>query len=176
MRIIFCLISILTLLTACWPSSMSFKDQGSMDPRWQKFYVVNIENNAPNAELSYPAVLTEDIRSGVQNNTRLKLHSNRDSAQVVIEGVVSNYMISPNAIQAGDVAAKSRLTVTCKFNISSKVILREGEEPIEDMDLTVSRFADYNSTSEYAAVKTQLIEEINKQIVQDIINKLMSNW
>ena len=44
------------------------------------------------------------------------------------------------------------------------------------MQLTVSRFADFESNVNLASVEAQLIEEINEQISQDVINKLLSNW
>ena len=44
------------------------------------------------------------------------------------------------------------------------------------MPLSVSRFADFESNVNLASVETQLIEEINDQIAQDVINKLLSNW
>ena len=113
------LISILLigLLASCWPTSVSFKDAGSMDPRWQKFTVKTLENNAPNANLSFPAQLTEAIKDGIQNNTRLKLSNNLDSSQVNIEGTITSYSITPIALQAGDVAARNRLTISTNYTI-----------------------------------------------------------
>jgi hypothetical protein len=44
------------------------------------------------------------------------------------------------------------------------------------MTLTSTRFADYDSNLDLTTVESQLLEEINKQIVQDVINKILSNW
>ena len=44
------------------------------------------------------------------------------------------------------------------------------------MELTSSRFVDYDATLDLASNENDLLEEINKQIVQDVINKLFSNW
>jgi hypothetical protein len=147
-----------------------------MDARWQKFSITTIENNAPNASLSYPATLTEDLKSGIQNNTRLKLESNKDASQVQLEGTVIGYNVSPAAIQQGEAAAKSRLTISVKFTIIINVPPKEGEIPQEDMQLVATRFADFPSNQDLSSVEASLTEEINKQIVQDVINKLMSNW
>jgi hypothetical protein len=46
----------------------------------------------------------------------------------------------------------------------------------ETMPLSVSRFADFESNVNLASVESQLIEDINEQISQDVINKLLSNW
>lgn len=170
-------ILLLLLITACWPTSVSFKDSGSMDPRWVKFTVKTMENNAPNANLSYPAQLTEAIKDGVQNNTRLKLASNADSSQINIEGSITNYAITPIALQAGDIAARNRLTISTNYTIFINVPPSDKEALTEDkMTLTSTRFADYDSNLDLSAVESQLLEEINKQIVQDVINKILSNW
>lgn len=172
----FLFLAVSLVLTSCWPSSVSFKDTGSMPISWQKFSVTTLENQAPNATLSYPATLTEDLKTGIQNNTRLKLESNKDSAQVQIEGSVIGYNVSPAAIQQGENAAKSRLTISVKFSIFINVPPKEGEILEDEMMLTATRFADFPANQDLSSVETNLIEEINKQIVQDVINKLMSNW
>ena len=175
--IIFFSLVVLILLTSCWPSRIGFKDTGSMDPRWKNFTVKNLELSAPNAPLNYAARLTEDVKIGIQNNTRLKLVPQEDECQLIIEGAISNYNVSPMAMQVGDVAAKNRLTVSAEFTIFINVPHVEGE-PLQEDKMTVrsTRFVDYNSNQDLSVVENQLIEEINKQIVQDVINKLFSNW
>ena len=67
-------------------------------------------------------------------------------------------------------SAKNRLTISVNFTIFIS-------QPKEDkMILTSTRFSDYDSSSDLASIESQLLEEINKQIVQDLINKLFSNW
>jgi outer membrane lipopolysaccharide assembly protein LptE/RlpB len=73
-------------------------------------------------------------------------------------------------MQPGDNSAKNRLTITSNYNI---LILSPKEQ---EMQVSCSRFADYNSDQDLASVENELLKEINKQIVQDIINKLLSNW
>lgn len=170
------IITLFFVLSACWPTSVSFQDKGAMDERWQRFHITTLENDAPNATLSYPAQLTEDLKTGIQNNTRLKLESDKEKAQLQIEGVVVGYNVAPAAIQKDEEAAKSRLTVTVKFSIFINVPPKEGEILEDEMTMTASRFADFSSDQDLSSVETALTEEINKQIVQDVINKLMSNW
>ncbi len=157
-------------LVSCWPYSNSFVDKGSMPEEWKIFSVKTLDNNAPNAPLSYAAQLSEDLKDGIQNSTKLKLNNTPNTGEVIIEGVISSYAISPIAIQGGDEAAKNRLTVTSSFTI----LIKAPKE--EEMKLVVSRFADYDSNSDFSSVESSLITEINKQIVQDVINKLLSNW
>lgn len=161
--------SLFLLLASCWPKSISFVD-GSMPDEWKVFSLKTLENNAPNAPLSYGPRLSEDIKDAIQNNTKLILSNSADAAQVQIEGVISNYSVNPIAIQGNDQAAKNRLSITTNYTIYIKA-------PKEDeIKLSSTRFADFDSNLDFATVEANLISEINKQITQDIINKLLSNW
>ncbi|MBP6460283.1 MAG: hypothetical protein KA264_09320 [Crocinitomicaceae bacterium] len=170
MRISIILFFIVFSLSACWPTSVSFTDTGSMPIEWKIFSISPLENNAPNAPISYTANLADELRDGIQNNTRLKLSSTPNSGEVRIEGNVTNYSITPIALQPGDNAAKNRLTINANFKIH---ILAPKEQ---ELTVNCSRFSDYSSDSDLSSVEANLINEINKQIVQDVINKLLSNW
>ena len=161
---------LLFILTSCWPVSVSLIDKGSMPEEWKTFSVKTLNNKAPNAPLSYSPNLTEQIKDGIQNNTRLQLNTQSNKAEVIIEGSVNNYNLSPIALQEGDNAAKNRLTISTQFTI----FIQKPEESI--MKLTSTRFADYDSNTDLSSVENQLLDEINEQIVQDVINKLLSNW
>lgn len=142
---------------------------GSMPAEWKAFYVTTLENDAANAPLSYAANLSESIKDGIQNNTRLVLATQLKDAQVQIEGSVVNYSVSPIALQEGDNAAQNRLSITARFTI---FLSTEDDE----WTLTSTRFADYASTADLSSVEATLLEDINVQIVQDVVNKLRSNW
>ncbi len=163
--------SLIILLTSCWPKSVSFQD-GSTPEEWKTFTVKTLELTAPNAPISYSTLLSEKIKSEVQNRSKLVLSPNpkKDLPEVSIEGNINNYVITPIAIQPGENAAKNRLTITVNFTIFIS-------KPTEDkMILTSSRFADYDSNTDLSTIENQLLDEINKLIVQDLINKLFSNW
>ncbi len=169
MKLIFCLI-VLIGLTGCWPSSVSFIDTGSMPEEWKTFSVKTLENDAPNTPISYAALLSEKLKDGVQNNTRLLLNPVVGKGEVSIEGKISSYTIIPVAIQEGDNSAKNRLTISVQFTI----FITAPEE--DKMTLTSTRFIDYDSNTDLASQEATLLDEISTQIVQDVINKLLSNW
>ena len=159
----------LFLLTGCWPSSVSFVD-GTMPPEWKTFFVKTLENNAPNTPLSYAPALSEVIKDGIQTKTKLQLNTSAENAEVEIEGLIVNYSITPIALQEGDNASQNRLTISVNF----KIFIHAPEE--DEMMLVSTRFIDYDSNTDLGIVETQLLEEVNTQIVQDVINKLLSNW
>ena len=166
---LFYFIALSVLLTSCWPTSVSFRDN-SMPPEWKNFFLITLDNEAPNTPLSYPANLSEQLKDGVQNNTRLLLANNQDSSQVIISGVVAQYSVDPVAIQDGDVAAQNRLTVRVNFQIDIT------SPEVDQKTLTATRFVDYDASTDLGIVETELLNAVNEQIVQDLINKLLSNW
>ena len=163
-------LSIALLLSACWPSSVSFIDNGSMPEEWKTFSVRTLENNAPNTPISYAPQLSEQLKDGIQNNTRLLLNPETGKGEVYVEGKINTYSVTPVAIQEGDNSAQNRLTISVQFTI----FVSAPKE--EKMNLTSTRFVDFNSNTDLATVERTLLEEINTQIVQDVINKLLSNW
>lgn len=160
---------IVFLLSSCWPSRVSLIDDTS-PPEWKTFSVKTLENTAPNTPLNYSANLSEDLKDGIQNNTRLQLNPETGKGEIVVEGNIVAYSIIPVAMQEGDNAAKNRLTISVQFTIFVSA-------PAEDkMTLTSTRFIDYDSQTDLATVESTLLDEVNTQIVQDVINKLLSNW
>ena len=157
------------LLVSCWPSSVSFKDSGSMPEEWKTFTVEMIENNAPNCPLNYGPVLTEILKDGIQNNTRLTLNTNKEG-EIVLTGLISGYNVSPIAIQQNDNATKNRLTIRVQFELFINT------PEAQNVKFVSTRFADFDSNVNLASVESQLIDDINSQISQDVINKLLSNW
>lgn len=169
MRYLYILL-ILSVVSACWPTSVSFQDNGSMPPEWKTFSVQLVENNSPNTPVSYPARLTESLKDAIQNNSRLILNTETGKGEIFIKGTIANYSITPIAIQEGDNAAKNRLTISVNFDIFISA-------PKEDlMKVTSTRFLDYSSSTDLAFVESTLLDELNTQINQDVLNKLFSNW
>jgi len=100
----------------------------------------------------------------------LLLNTSSENSELYISGEVLSYTITPLALQEGDNAAKNRMTINASF----KIDIRKPE--VDQMTLNSSKFVDYDSNTDLASVENSLLEEINEQIVQDVINKLLSNW
>lgn len=163
-------IFLMVVLMACWPSSVSFRD-GSVPPEWKRFMVTTLENKASNAPISYAPNLTEELKDAVQNRVGLKLvSSEQEDPQVTITGEILNYNITPLSLQDNTSDVQNRLTISGNFEI----FISAPEEDV--MELNVSRFADFDANQNVGSIQNQLFEEINEQIVQDVLNKLLSNW
>jgi len=62
------------------------------------------------------------------------------------------------------------LSVTVQFEI----VVSKPEEDV--MKGKSTRFIDYDSNTDLATVESELLDAVNEQIIQDVLNKLMSNW
>lgn len=170
MKLVIPLFLLSFVLYSCWPSKVSFVDNGSMPEEWKTFSVKTLENTAPNTPISYAAQLSEQLKDGIQNNTRLLLNPETGKGEIYIEGKITGYSVLPVAIQEGDNSAKNRLSISTQFTIFVS-------KPKEDkMIVSSTRFVDYDSNTDLGTVERTLLEEISSQIVQDVINKLLSNW
>ena len=158
------------LFSSCWPEIISLQDTGGMPEEWKTFTLKTLENKAPNTPLSYAALLSEKTKDAIQNNTRLMLNPTNGSGELAIEGIITNYSITPVALQEGDNSQKNRLSISVEFSIFVSVPKEE------KITLNTTRFVDYSSSVDLATAESELLEEVNNQITQDLINKLMSNW
>lgn len=174
MRIYGCIaLLLLAGLTACWPTSVSFNDTGSLPACLKHFQMDPLENSASNAPINYPIELTEAVKSGIQNNTRLLLAGENNKPQVTISGKILNYVVSPIALQEGDNASKNRLTVSATMDIYFDC---PSDNYSHEMKVMSTRFVDFDADQDISSLESQLLTEINAQIVQDVINQLLSNW
>lgn len=164
------IVIVIASLVGCWPSQMGFRDAGGMYDEWERFHLQTLRISAPTCPLSYAAGLSESIKDGIQNNTKLGLAPNMNDAQIQISGEITNYSVNPIALQNGDNAAKNRLTVSVVFDFNFTAPKKE------EAKMVVTRFADFDAGANFSVVENQLLTQVNEQVVQDIINKLMSNW
>ncbi len=172
-RSIFLTIPLLFILSSCWPTSVAFTDSGSLHTCLKNFQMDPLEVSAPNAPINYNINLTEAVKNGIQNNTKLMLATGSKVPQVTITGKITSYSVMPIAIQDGDNSAKNRLSISAQMTINFNC-------PAENYDLEMkvnsNRFADFDASKDLSSEESRLLDEINAQIVQDVINQLLSNW
>ncbi len=104
----------------------------------------------------------------VARQTNLDLIKNNGDLQ--FEGFIADYSINPVAIQSNDQAALNRMTV------SVKVIYFNKYDQTKNFEQTFTRFADYSSSKTLSEEEGRLIQEINRQLTEDIFNTAFNNW
>jgi hypothetical protein len=125
-------------------------------------------NNSQTILPSLSQNFTDMLKDKFSSQTRLALVSRNGDLQ--IEGEITGYAVQPVAIQGNDQAALNRLTITINVRYSNKFNEKQNFES------SFSRFADYPSNKSLSAVQSDLIDEINKALVEDIFNRSVANW
>jgi hypothetical protein len=154
------------LFAACKPHvSLS----GATIPAEAKTVSVGFFTN--NTTLGPPSLsqrFTESLKDMVARQTSLALIKQNGDLQ--FEGYISDYNVTPVAIQSNDQAALNRMT------IAVKVIYFNKFDKTKNFDQTFTRFADFNSADNLASVEANLVQEINRQLTEDIFNLAFNNW
>lgn len=159
-----------SIMFGCFPTSIGFKD-ASMDPDLKFFSIDNFEQIAPNVPMNYPVQFTEFLKDGIVRNTKLKLvPTDNANKHLIFSGEINRFDLMPVSIQTDNQAAQTRLTVGMKVNIENLI------KPDKSLTFNVVRFVDFNSDTDYNTLENQLLENLNEQLLQDILNKLQSDW
>lgn len=123
---------------------------------------------APLATPSAAQTFTETVRDLLLAQTPLKLA--RENGDLNYSGSITGYDVQPVNIQANETAALNRLTITASVSYANTLA------PKKNAQFTISRFADYDSSQDLTTVEAQLVNEIGKQLAQDIFDRTLGNW
>jgi hypothetical protein len=123
------------------------------------------ENKSPLASSTVSTAFTEGLRDIMLSQTPLELVAN--DGDLLFEGFISGYRISPLAIQAGsETAAQNRLTMSINVSHSYAKI-----DSLGFNNLLFSAYVDYGATDNFSAIEEELIKELNYQLTQIVYDK-----
>ena len=128
------------------------------------FFTNNTSLGAPSLSQRF----TEKLRDVVSQQTNLTLV--RQNGDLQFEGYIAEYNVAPIAVQSNDQAAQNRMTITVKVKYSNKF------EEAKNFDQNFTRFADFDSKLNIATEEPRLVDQIYKQITEDIFYKAFNNW
>lgn len=141
---------------------------GSIPEGMKTINIQYFENIAP---LVYPTLsqnFTEGLKERIRNQSRLS-QVNQDG-DATFEGFITDYTISPAAVEAGtDRAAMNRMTITVKVSYHNKI------KPEDDFEQPFTRFKEFAGNLQSAQEET-LGKEIIQMLTEDIYNKAFANW
>jgi len=160
--------SILVLLSMGCSVNVSFTG-GSVNPNAKTVYIATFPNNASLVNPNLSQYFTTALKDRIQTQTPLTIIDVKN-ADYVFEGAITNYTISPIALQGNDVAAMNRLTVTVRVTFKNKF-----EESL-NFEQTFSRYSDYSSALNFSSIESGLMQEIVAALTEDIFNKAFVNW
>jgi hypothetical protein len=123
------------------------------------------------AQLAPPLLeqsFTEALKEIFVSQTNLKLVENGGDLQ--FEGKIVGYQSGPISVGIDQKANQERLTITVQVKFTNVT------DSKNDFDKSFSRFKDYDATQNLSSIETELIRDINDQLVQTIFDASVSNW
>ncbi len=156
---------LLLSLSSC--SVYNFTGTGKIDA---KTYQVNFfQNNAPLVEPGIDRIFTQRLQNLIQNQTNLNL-TNADG-DLLYEGEITDYRVTPMTATADQRAAQNRLTITVNVRFSNK------NKEIDNFEKKFSFYYDYPATDQLVGSKlTEALDVIFERITQDIFNDSLAKW
>ena len=141
----------------------------SIDSDTKTFQVNYFQNNAALIEPGIERDFTLALQDIILNQTNLDLV--KSNGDIIYEGEIVEYRISPTTATASNTAAQNRLTIS----VNVRFINTNDEEA--DFEKRFSFFYDYSGSAQLiGAQKTTAITEIYDRLTQDIINASLANW
>jgi hypothetical protein len=156
----------LVILHSC---KIKYSLNGASIPTEAKTVSVGFFTN--NTTLGAPSLsqrFSEKLRDMVSSQTRLALV--RQNGDLQFEGAIMDYNIAPVAIQSTDLAGLNRLTITVSVKYSNRF------DAGKNFEQNFTRFADYKSTESIQSREPDLVQEIYRQLTEDIFNRAFNNW
>ena len=161
-------ILLFALITA-FGCKVNYSFTGADTGNAKTFQVNFFRNDAPLNEPGLDIDFTNALQDLIQNQTNLSLVNS--GGDLIYEGEITDYRISPMTATADNRAAQNRLTIG--------VNVRFYNTQIEDKNFEkrFSFFFDYPANAQLSgSVKTAAIEDIFERITQDIFNASLANW
>ncbi len=169
MRILkhFAYLSLLVILLQGCKVSYSFT--GADIGNAQTFQVNNFLNNAPIVEPAVARNFTIEMQDLILNQTSLSLVNN--GGDLIYEGEIVQYYVSPITATAQSTAAENRLTIGVNVRFFNTL------EPEKDFEERFSFYFDYPGSSQLVGSQlTDALDVIYERLTQDIFNKSLANW
>lgn len=150
--------------------SISYRFNGaSID--YTKTKTISIADFPIRATLVYPplaASFNEAMKDQYTRQTKLQFVN--QNADIQIEGEITGYALSPQAVKEDAFASMTRLTVTIRVKYSNNANEKA------NFDRSFSAYRDFSSALMLDNVQDALIKEIVAELVDVIFNATLGDW
>ena len=146
----------------------STKDTSPIPTEVKTFRVNYLENKARYVNPTITPQVTEKLKQKIIGQTRLR-QTNGDDAHYDISGYLSDYSVTTSGI-ANQSASTNRL------NVSFHLVFKNTLDPTKDFEADVTNNYDFNAQKTLTDEEPLVINDIVKNLVDGIFNKIFSNW
>ncbi len=133
------------------------------------FQVNYFQNNAPLVEPGIERTFTLELQDIIQSQTNLNLVS--QGGELIYEGEIVDYRITPMTATADQRAAQNRLTITINVRFTN----RNKED--DNFEKRFSHFDDFDANQQLVGSQlNKSLDVIFERITQDIFNESLAKW
>ena len=133
------------------------------------FQVNYFQNNAPLVEPGIERTFTLELQDIIQSQTNLNLVS--QGGELIYEGEIVDYRITPMTATADQRAAQNRLTITVMVRFTN----RNKED--DNFEKRFSHFDDFDANQQLVGSQlNKSLDVIFERITQDIFNESLAKW
>lgn len=151
------------LFSSCY----TFKDI-SIPPEVKTVKVNYFDNKARIVNPQLSQKLTDKLRQKVVGQTRLS-QTNSDEAHYDISGYINDYNVSTSGI-SGQQSTINRL------NVSVHLVFKNRLDETKNFEADLSRNIDFPATHSLSQAEASITDDIVKNLVDEIFNRIFSNW
>lgn len=163
--------AMLVVMLCTWQSCrISYKFNGAaLD--YNVYKTIYVSNFPIRAALVYPPLqqtFETELLDYITRNTRLRVVDT--AADLQLEGEITGYSLSPQAVTEDAYASKTRLTITVRVKYT------DNKADGKDLDQTFSAYKDFDSSQMLTDVQDELCSQITDELVNLIFNATLGNW
>jgi Lipopolysaccharide-assembly len=160
------------LLTGASSCSYTFADV-SIPPQIKTVKIIPFDNRAPYVNTQLSPTLTNRFQQKVVGQTKLTQTNNDADAHYLINGTITNYSISTSGISTNNnnqrQASMNNLTVAVHITLYNQLA-----NTTQEFD--VSRSFPFDARLSLQAAESQLLDEMVRNLTDDIFNRIFSDW
>ncbi|MDE7397435.1 MAG: hypothetical protein K2M98_06885 [Muribaculum sp.] len=150
--------------------SVSYKLNGSaLD--YSIYKTISVSNFPIRAALVYPPLqqtFENALLDYIARNTRLQV--NDGPSDLSMEGEITGYNLTPQAVTENALASQTRLTITVRVKYT------DSKNDRNNVDQSFSAYQDFDATEMLTDVQDELCQQITEQLVDLIFNATLGNW
>lgn len=109
-----------------------------------------------------------ELTDYINRNTRLK--TTDGAADLEMEGEITGYSLTPQAVTEDAYASMTRLTITVRVKYT------DTKKENNDIDQTFSAYRDFDASQMLTDVQDELCSQIAKELVELVFNATLGNW
>jgi hypothetical protein len=155
------------LVSSC-TISYSFSGSSIDYTKVSSISIKDFPNMAPLIYAPLSQKFTEALKDKYTRQTKLQVL--RDGGDLALEGEITNYTLTPQAVKEDAYASQTRLSITVRVRYTNQT------NPEEDFEQTFSAYQEFSNENTIDMVQEQLCELIISEIVDQIYNGTVANW